>query len=71
VNPKTGFVMDMKQLSDVIQENIIEKFDHKNLNEDCPEFFQLNPTAENIAVTIYTILSQHIDPYLKNDCTFV
>jgi len=65
INPKTGFVMDMKLLSDVIQENIIERFDHKNLNEDCVEFAQLNPTAENIVVTIYNILSQHIDPVLK------
>jgi 6-pyruvoyltetrahydropterin/6-carboxytetrahydropterin synthase len=65
VNPKTGFVMDMKLLSDVIQEHIIERFDHKNLNEDCKEFAQLNPTAENIAVTIYNILAQYIDPSLK------
>lgn len=65
VNPKTGFVMDMKLLSEIILENIIERFDHKNLNEDCPEFYQLNPTAENIAITIYQILNQHIDPNLK------
>lgn len=65
VNPKTGFVMDMKLLSEIILEHIIERFDHKNLNEDCPEFFQLNPTAENIAITIYHILNQHIDPNLK------
>ena len=53
---QTGFVMDMKEMSDIIQANVIERFDHKNLNEDCTEFKSLNPTAENIAVVIYNIL---------------
>lgn len=64
VHPKTGFVMDMKALSDIIQAEIIERFDHKNLNEDCQEFKNLNPTAENISIVIYDILVQHIDPAL-------
>ncbi len=55
-DPETGYVMDMKKLSDLIQEQVLEKFDHKNLNEDCIEFRSLNPTAENIAVVIYNIL---------------
>lgn len=60
-DPLTGYVMDMKVLSDVVQENVIERFDHKNLNEDTPEFKKLNPTAENIAIVIYTILRKKID----------
>ena len=56
----TGFVMDMKVLSDLVQENIIERFDHKNLNEDTAEFRSLNPTAENICVVIWNILRQHL-----------
>ncbi|MEO6405734.1 MAG: 6-carboxytetrahydropterin synthase [Ferruginibacter sp.] len=52
----TGFVMDLKALSDIIQQNVLEKFDHKNLNEDCIEFKQLNPTAENIAIVIFDLL---------------
>ena len=46
----------MKLLSDLIKENVLEKFDHKNLNLDTTEFKQLNPTAENIAVVIYELL---------------
>lgn len=57
----TGYVMDMKLLSDMVQENVIERFDHKNLNEDTAEFKDLNPTAENIAIVIYNILRQKIE----------
>ena len=57
----TGYVYDMKLLSDLVQENIMERFDHKNLNEDTIEFKNLNPTAENIAIVIYTILREKID----------
>ena len=57
----TGYVYDLKLLSDLIREEIIERFDHKNLNEDTAEFKDLNPTAENIVVVIYTILRKKID----------
>ncbi len=57
----TGYVMDMKVLSDIVQQNVIERFDHKNLNEDTAEFKTLNPTAENIAIVIYTILRKEIE----------
>ncbi|CAN5740548.1 6-carboxytetrahydropterin synthase [soil metagenome] len=57
----TGYVMDMKILSDLVKENIIERFDHKNLNEDCIDFKTLNPTAENIAIVIYNILRPAVD----------
>lgn len=58
---KTGYVMDMKALSDLIQEKIIDRFDHKNLNLDTREFEKRNPTAENIAIVIYHLLRPHID----------
>lgn len=57
----TGYVYDLKKLSDLIQESVIEKFDHRNLNEDVAEFKSLNPTAENIAVVIYNILRPKIE----------
>ncbi|HMT97636.1 MAG TPA: 6-carboxytetrahydropterin synthase, partial [Ferruginibacter sp.] len=65
INPETGFVMDMKALSDLIQQEIIERFDHKNLNVECMEFKNLNPTAEHIALVIYQILRPHIHAALK------
>ena len=61
VDPVTGYVVDMKLLRDIIKEEIIEKFDHKNLNLDVIEFKELNPTAENIAITIYNILKEKIN----------
>jgi len=60
-DPETGYVYDMKKLSDLIRENVIDKFDHKNLNLDTEEFKRLNPTAENIARVIYEILRQEIE----------
>mgnify|MGYP001190479835 FL=1 len=63
-DPQTGYVMDMKILSDLIQAEICERFDHRNLNEDCAEFKNLNPTAENIAIVIYEILREKIDSKL-------
>ncbi len=65
INEKTGYLMDMKILSDLIKERIIERFDHKNLNEDCAEFANLNPTAENISIVIYDLLQSEIDPELE------
>jgi 6-pyruvoyltetrahydropterin/6-carboxytetrahydropterin synthase len=56
IDPVTGYVMDIKALKDIIQDNIIERFDHRNLNLDTEEFKTLNPTAENIAVVIWNIL---------------
>jgi 6-pyruvoyltetrahydropterin/6-carboxytetrahydropterin synthase len=53
INPETGYVIDMKDLSILAQEEVVKKFDHKNLNLDVPEFENLNPSAENIAVVIY------------------
>ena len=60
----TGFVIDLKLLSDIIKEHVIEKFDHKNLNLDRKEFSNLNPTAENIVIVIYDILREKIDKNL-------
>lgn len=60
-DPATGYVYDLKLLSDLVKENIIDRFDHKNLNEDTEEFKDLNPTAENIVIVIYRILRKKID----------
>lgn len=64
-NADTGFVIDLKLLSDIIKENVIEKLDHKNLNLDVEYFKHLNPTAENIVVFIYNILREKIDSQLE------
>ena len=64
VDPQTGFVMDLKVLSDLVNERVLERFDHKNLNVDTEEFRDLNPTAENIAIVIHGLLRPHISEKL-------
>ncbi len=64
INPQTGFVMDMKILKDLIKSEIEDHFDHRNLNEELPEFKTLNPTAENISVVIWNKLRTKIDTKL-------
>jgi len=61
---ETGYVIDLKVLSDIINDTVLVKFDHKNLNLDVAEFKHLNPTAENIAITIYKLLRPKIEERL-------
>jgi 6-pyruvoyltetrahydropterin/6-carboxytetrahydropterin synthase len=56
INPETGYIMDMKVLGTIIKEEIEFRFDHKNLNLDCPEFVTVIPSTENFAWVIYNIL---------------
>lgn len=63
-NPDTGFVYDLKILSELIKEHVLDKFDHKNLNVELEEFKDLIPTAENISIVIYNILRPLIDQQL-------
>ncbi len=62
INPETGFLMDLKILTDIIKEEVEDCFDHKNLNIEVPEFKNLNPTVENIAVVIWDKIRNRIDP---------
>lgn len=61
IDPETGYVMDMKELADLVDEVISDRFDHKNLNLDTVEFKNLNPTAENIVVVCWNLLRPRID----------
>ena len=63
-DPESGYVVDMKVLSDLIKTHVTDKFDHKNLNLDTEEFKTLNPSAENMVVVIWHILRQQLDPTL-------
>ena len=64
-DPETGYVIDMKLLSVITKEEVLEKFDHKNLNLDTVYFRNLNPTAENIVTVIYELLRKRIKPELE------
>lgn len=65
IDAETGFVIDTKFLASLLKEHIEAKFDHTNLNLDVPEFAQLNPTAENIAVVSWQLLRPHIPAHLE------
>ncbi len=61
IDPETGYVIDLKILSDIIDDEVKEPFDHRNLNLDCPEFENLIPTAENITLVIWNKLRKRLD----------
>jgi 6-pyruvoyltetrahydropterin/6-carboxytetrahydropterin synthase len=56
----TGVVIDLKELKDIIKDEIEELLDHKNLNLDVPYFKKVIPTAENICIFIWNILRDKI-----------
>jgi 6-pyruvoyltetrahydropterin/6-carboxytetrahydropterin synthase len=62
INPETGYVLDMKILKDIIDTEVLDRFDHKNLNLDTQEFKHLNPTAENIATVVYNLIRAKLEP---------
>ena len=61
IDIETGYVIDLKIVKDLIKNEITDRFDHKNLNLDCKEFLNLNPTAENIAVVCWDLLRAELD----------
>ena len=61
IDPETGYVIDIKDLKEIIKTQVEDVMDHKNLNLEVDEFKTLNPTAENISVVIYN----KIKPFLK------
>jgi 6-pyruvoyltetrahydropterin/6-carboxytetrahydropterin synthase len=61
VDDETGYLIDLKLVKDLIKEEISDRFDHKNLNLDCEEFHDLNPTAENIAIVCWNLLRKRLD----------
>jgi len=65
IDTETGYVIDLKIVKDLIKNKITDRFDHKNLNLDCTEFLNLNPTAENIAVVCWNLLRTELDTKYK------
>ncbi len=65
IDPETGYVIDMKELKDIIYREVEVPFDHKNLNLDVEEFRNLNPTAENIVVVIWNKIRKKIASNLE------
>ena len=69
IDQETGYVIDIKVLKDIIYKEVEEAFDHKNLNVEVPEFKDLNPTAENIAVVIYNKIKPKLPSHFDLEIT--
>jgi 6-pyruvoyltetrahydropterin/6-carboxytetrahydropterin synthase len=69
VDPDTGYVIDIKDLANIILEEVEIPFDHKNLNLDVADFASLNPTAENIAIVIYNKIKKRISVTFELEIT--
>jgi len=69
IDTETGYVIDIKILKDIIKTEVEDSFDHKNLNVEVPEFKELNPTAENIAVVIYNKIKPKLESALDVEIT--
>lgn len=61
IDPRTGYVIDLGKLKEIIQREVVDRFDHRNLNLDCVEFAELNPTAENIAKVSWELIRKKLD----------
>lgn len=65
LNLESGYLIDIKELSDIIKEEILNPFDHKNLNLDVEDFKNVIPTAENMSIVMYNKLRKRIDNNLE------
>ncbi len=63
-DPQTGILINLKYLKDIMTREVEDRFDHQNLNLDCPEFAERIPTVENICIVIYELLRPHIPEHL-------
>lgn len=65
IDPRTGYVVDLGVVKEIVEEHVVARLDHRNLNLDVPEFAGLNPTAENIAVVIWRLLEGRLPGTMK------
>ena len=60
VDPMTGFVVDLKQIKDILESEVVSVYDHRHLNLEIPDFAHAIPTTENIAIAIWRRLAGKI-----------
>jgi|TARA_B100001059_G_scaffold71525_1_gene68613 6-pyruvoyltetrahydropterin/6-carboxytetrahydropterin synthase len=65
VDSESGYLIDLKVLKNIIRNEVTDKFDHRNLNLDVPEFKDLIPTAENIAYVIWHKINNQLKDNLN------
>jgi 6-pyruvoyltetrahydropterin/6-carboxytetrahydropterin synthase len=69
LDPVIGYVIDLGELSAIVKREVLDRLDHKNLNVDVPEFRNVNPTAENIAIVIHDLIRPHLADHLELNVT--
>jgi 6-pyruvoyltetrahydropterin/6-carboxytetrahydropterin synthase len=60
VDPTTGFVVDLKQLKEILNREVVDAMDHRHLNKEVPEFATKIPTTENIAIAVWQRLNDKL-----------
>lgn len=61
IDPTTGFVVDLKELKDILNREVVDAMDHRHLNKEVPEFAAKIPTTENIAIAIWQRLNEKLN----------
>jgi 6-pyruvoyltetrahydropterin/6-carboxytetrahydropterin synthase len=61
IDPTTGFVVDLKELKDILNREVVDAMDHRHLNKEVPEFVAKIPTTENIAIAIWQRLNEKLN----------
>ncbi|CAN5637234.1 6-carboxytetrahydropterin synthase [soil metagenome] len=63
IDPETGFVVDLGALDAILREEVLDRFDHRNINADVPEFAdgRLIPSGENLARFIFTRVQERLN----------
>jgi len=64
-DPVTGMIFDLKRLKELIQQQVVDRMDHRFLNYEVPPFDKVVPTVENVAAEIWSRLAPHIIPYTE------
>ena len=62
IDPKTGYVIDLAKLRDLVERELVTHLDHKNLNLDVPFMSGTNPTTENLVVACWRVLAPRVAP---------
>ena len=60
IDPATGFVVDLKQLKEILNREVVDAMDHRHLNKEVPEFATKIPTTENIAIAVWQRLNDKL-----------
>ena len=60
-DPVTGMVFDLKSLKDILNREVVDRFDHRFLNHECPPFDRVIPTTENLAIEIWNSVAPRVN----------